>query len=308
MQDQAISWRNYSTNVRNVGWQKHLLRWGLATGWHLAPARTALAIKNRFFAPNCQPLTPEGESWLKRGRPFRIHVGGAAIQGWEWGYGPGVLFVHGWNGRAAHFAPFFGPLLEAGCSVIAFDAPGHGLSNGRTSSYFQFIDAVRTLMRKGSGRRMLGLVGHSLGGAAVIAALSREKMESQTVLISPALDLQNILFTAFAGIGIPARIYRAVIAGFEQQFGYSLEKDNPIRLLPVLDKPVLLVHDRRDRTISYIESRRAAEQNDNVVLHTTDGLGHMRILADPSVVRQVVSHLTGSFTGSTIEDRCALTN
>jgi pimeloyl-ACP methyl ester carboxylesterase len=180
--------------------------------------------------------------------------------------------------------------------------------HGRISSYFQFIDAVRTLMRKGSGRRLHGLVGHSVGGAAVIAALSHEKMESRTVLISPALDLQNPLFTAFEGFGIPAQVYRGVIGDFEQQYGYSLERDNPIRLLPVLEKPALIVHDRWDRTISYIESRRAAEQNGNVVLHTTEGLGHNRILADPAVVKRVVSHLTGSHAGSMMEGRYALTN
>ena len=303
MRSNAISWRQNSTNVRNGSLQKHLYRLGLAAAWRLVPQRTAAAVKGRFFAPACHPLTPEGKDWLKKGRPFRIQVDGKAVQGWEWGRGPSVLFVHGWNGRGANFAPFFGPLLEAGFSVAAFDAPAHGLSDGRTSSYFQFTDALRAVMRTGVGRRMHGLIGHSVGGAAVIGALSREKTAVQTVLISPALDLQNILASAFEGFGVPLGIFRGVIAALERKYGYSLEKDNPIRLLPTLKTPVFIVHDRADETTPYLESRRAAEQCPNVSLHTTEGLGHKRILADPAVVARVMAHLTGSPSGAEKETR-----
>ena len=292
MQKQSISWQKNSTNVRLYKMMRLLLRWGLAGSWRLAPERTARAVKKRFFAPTCHPLTPEGDAWLKKGRPFRFQVGGRAVQGWEWGQGPGVLFVHGWNGRAAHFAPFFGPLLAAGYSVTAFDAPGHGASDGTTSSYFQFIDAVRALLQTGSGTHLRGVVGHSVGGAAVVGALSREKSAAATVLIAPALDLKNVLYTAFEGVGIPGPVYRGVIAGFERRFGYSLEQDNPIRLLPALKRRILIVHDRLDGTTPYLDSRRAAEQSADLRLHSTEGLGHKRILTDPAVVRLVVEHLT----------------
>lgn len=298
MHSDAISWHKKSTNVRKNNVQTHLLRLGLGAAWRLAPQWTARAVKNRFFAPACHPLTLEGETWLKKGRPFRIQVDGKAVQGWEWGRGPAVLFVHGWNGRAANFAPFFHPLLEAGFSVTAFDAPAHGLSQGRTSSYFQFTDALRSLMRTGSGLRLHGLVGHSVGAAAVVGALSREPTNARTVLISPALDLPAILSGAFDGFGIPSEVLRGVIATFEQRYGYALDRDNPMRLLPALGKRVLIVHDRSDRTTPYINSRRVAEQQGSVRLHTTEGLGHKRILADPAVIERVMAHLTDPLAAS----------
>ncbi len=291
MKHRTISWRNNSTNVRALDVKKRFLHWSLAAAWRLAPQRTARAVKDLFFAPDCHPLSAEAAAWLERGRPFRIRVGDATVHGWQWGQGPGILFVHGWNGRAAHFAPFFAPLLEAGFSVTAFDAPGHGLSDGKTSSYFQITEAVRTLMRTGSGTRLSGLVGHSLGGAAVIGALSRENTKAAPVLIAPALDLENLLFSAFEGFGIPGPVYSAIIADYERRHGYSLKKDNPIRLLPDLKKRILIIHDRSDPTTPYLESRRAAEQGEAVRLHTTEGLGHKRILTDPEVVRLVVGHL-----------------
>ena len=287
----AISWHHNSTNVRILNVRARLLRWGLAAGWRLSPERTARVVKNRFFAPACHPLSSGGEAWLKKGRPFRIRVGSRTVQGWEWGRGPAVLLVHGWNGRAGHFAPLLGPLLDAGFSVTAFDAPGHGLSEGRTGSYFQLTDTVRALMRTGSGTRLHGLVGHSVGGAAAIGGLSREPTAAKTLLIAPALDLKKLLYTAFEGFGIPGPVYRGVIAGYERRYGYSLERDNPIRLLPRLKQRVLIVHDRADGTTPYLVSRRAAEQCGHVDLHTTEGLGHKRILTDPDVIRLVVNYL-----------------
>jgi pimeloyl-ACP methyl ester carboxylesterase len=260
----------------------------------MAPDRTARMVQDRFFAPVCHPLSPEAEAWLEKGRPFRIQVDGRAVQGWQWGQGPAVLFVHGWNGQGGHFAPFIAPLLAAGCSVTAFDAPGHGLSDGKTGSYFQFADTVRALLRTGSGTRLKGLVGHSVGGAAVIGALSREETAARTVLIAPALDLKSILYGAFEGFGIPGPVYRGVIAGYERRYGYSFERDNPVRLLPRLKKRLLIVHDRSDDTTPYLESRRAADRSGNIRLHTTEGLGHKRILTDPAVVRLVVDYLTGT--------------
>ena len=119
------------------------------------------------FASARLPLLPADAGRRKSpqtpgGRPFRIRIGSDTVQGWQWGRGPAVLFVHGWNGRAGHFAPLVGPLLDAGFSVAA-DTPRHGPSSGRTSSYFQFTDAVRALLRTGSGTRLHGLVGHSTG-------------------------------------------------------------------------------------------------------------------------------------------------
>jgi len=50
----------------------------------------------------------------------------APIPVWIWGEGPPVLLVHGWGSRGARLGSFVAPLVAAGHSVIAFDAPGHG--------------------------------------------------------------------------------------------------------------------------------------------------------------------------------------
>src|SRR3954471_12912224 len=48
------------------------------------------------------------------------------VAAWKWGQGPTVLLVHGWEGRGSQLGSFVEPLVAAGLSVVAFDAPGHG--------------------------------------------------------------------------------------------------------------------------------------------------------------------------------------
>ncbi len=56
---------------------------------------------------------------------------------------------------------------------------------------------------------------------------------------------------------------------------------------------ILIIHDRNDLVIPYIDSKELAEKLENVVLHTTRGLGHKRILNDSSVIDLTVKHFEG---------------
>ncbi len=54
---------------------------------------------------------------------------------------------------------------------------------------------------------------------------------------------------------------------------------------------MLIVHDKDDRTIPFMDSKILSEKTDNVYLHTTEGLGHKRILRDKAVVDVITAYL-----------------
>jgi pimeloyl-ACP methyl ester carboxylesterase len=191
---------------------------------------------------------------------------------------------------------FIRPLVESGYSVIAFDAPAHGESDGTTTSYFEFTDVVRAFIKADSGFDISAVIAHSLGAAAVINGLSKERTAVDTVLIAPALKLKEILYNTFDRYGIPANLYRNMIASFEKKYGYSLDHDNPVRLLRDLNRPVFIVHDRDDKMIPYMDSRKAAENHANVRVRITEGLGHKRILNDETVLEDVLQCLSGQWS------------
>ena len=111
------------TNVRVENWKRSALRAGLTTAWTLAPRATENRVEALFFRPAAYPLSEEGARWLKTGRAFRISVGEKTVQGWEWGHGPAVLFVHGWNGsgylwHSYHYSQFRRPFGRLRCHWV----------------------------------------------------------------------------------------------------------------------------------------------------------------------------------------------
>ncbi len=283
----------YSTNVRSNGGREWAARQLFRALSSASPRLAGWVVERLFFTPGSYVPSADERRWLERGEPFEVRVHGRAIRGWRWGAGPGVLLVHGWGGRGIQLHRYIGPLVQAGRAAIAIDGPAHGESEGRRTSYFEFTDAVRTLIAPGGGLGVRGVVAHSFGAAAVVNALAREKAALRAVLLAPALQLRKTLVGALDRHGVPPRVYEEVIAGYEARFGYSLEADDPHRRLGDLCSPALVVHDRQDPVIAHAESEALCGRYGQVTLKSTSGLGHRRIMADPEVVRAAVTHLLG---------------
>src|SRR5262249_61949444 len=98
-----------------------------------------------------------------------VRGGGSPVTTWTWGHGPVVVLVHGWAGRGAQLAGFVDPLVAQGCSVVTFDAPGHGTSPEEQSSIVAFVDAIRAIDR--TLGPIEGVIAHSIGAGAAARAL-----------------------------------------------------------------------------------------------------------------------------------------
>ncbi|MEJ2363421.1 MAG: alpha/beta hydrolase [Deltaproteobacteria bacterium] len=70
-----------------------------------------------------------------------------------------------------------------------------------------------------------------------------------------------------------------------------MQRDNPINLLRKIDSKILIVHDKNDPTIPYDDSREISERFPNIELHTTERLGHKKILTESSVVNSALDYL-----------------
>ncbi len=294
MADRHLVSYRHSTNVRSKSVRqrasRHVFR-ALSLG---APRMTERIVERIFFTPGAYALSAEEARRLGEGRPFHVRVHGRRICGWRWGDGPGVLLVHGWNGRGIQFHRFIDPLVRAGFSAVAVDGPAHGDSEGRSTSYFEFTDAVRALIEPGRGLGIRGIVAHSFGAAAVVNGLVSQKADQKAVLLAPALRVRDLLYDAFDRHGVPPGVYENIVAAYESRFGYSLERDDPHRRLDELRSPVLVIHDRSDSVIAYGDSLAACRRAGQMSLLTTTGLGHRKILTDGGVVEAAVSHLLDS--------------
>jgi len=296
----------HSTNVRSRNGRELALRQAFKALSLCAPRLTGWFVEKLFFTPGSYVPSTEERRRLEQAEPFQVRVHGRKICGWRWGAGPGVLLVHGWSGRGIQLHRYIDPLVRADRAAVAIDGPAHGESEGRSTSYFEFTDVIRTLIAPDRGLRIQGAVAHSFGAAAVVNALAHQKVAVKTVLLAPALQLRKMLFGALERHGISPRVYEATIAAYETRFGYSLERDDPHRRLGDLRSPVLVVHDRDDPVIAHVDSEALCARFGQLTLKTTSGLGHRKIMADPDVVEAGVSHLLqdkGEAHGRTFRQR-----
>ena len=281
----------FSTNVRKKHKNNKLLNVTLATAWRLSPAITASIIKQFFFQPNKYKLSQKENDYKKTALAFETVVRNKKIRGWKWGNGPAILLVHGWNSAGLQLYKFIDPLLERGFSVITYDKPAHGISEGTHTSYFEFTDVVRHLLNHPVLNNIKGIIGHSMGASAVINAISKENVKPRLVLFAPALPIKEMLYETITGFGIPESILTQLLLQYELEYSYSIDHDNPIALIPQIKTDALIIHDKNDNATPYSYSVKAAEMNSKIHLYSTNGLGHGRVIFDDHLIQKSISFL-----------------
>src|SRR5256885_3390874 len=151
------------------------------------------------------------------GHRFRIVGDGPELAVWDWGDGPTVLLVHGWNGNGAQLAGFVPPLLRAGYYVAAPDLPAHGASAGTHTNVRAMADALLRL-----GRRVgpvHAVIAHSLGAAASVIALAEGLGASRAVLIAPPADLPRYARQFGHAVGLSSRSTFDLLARLDLALG-----------------------------------------------------------------------------------------
>ena len=206
-----------------------------------------------------------------------------------------MVLTHGWGGRAARFSSLARALADAGFRVVLFDAPAHGESAGRQASLPQFSRALREVGT--AVGPVYGLVGHSLGGAAVSLALRQGLAAGRAVLLAPPADV--FLFShAFARhLRIPPRARDVMQHNLETRLQVRWEELHIPTLARAMTTPALIVHDVQDSDVPYDHGEEIARAWPGAELLTTTGLGHRAILWNPEVIRRTVGFLQGDSRG-----------
>jgi pimeloyl-ACP methyl ester carboxylesterase len=215
------------------------------------------------------------------------------VNAWRWGTGPTVLLVHGWEGRGSQLGAFVEPLVRAGLSVVAFDAPGHGDSPGHRLYLTDHADCVVDVARAVRADGPLhAIIAHSFGAAAVLLAHQRAAAgwldARRNVMIAPNAVIDDALARFARTVALDDRDRVAFEHQLASHSGVALDALALERLVGERDAALLVVHDRGDREVPFSQGERLATAWRNATLHATDGLGHRRILRDRAVVAEVV--------------------
>jgi len=255
----------------------------------LMPGVTARWLERRLTTPDRPFVLADADPVVAAGRALRIPHGGGWLPAREWGAGPAVLLLHGWNGYGAQLKGFVDPLVAAGHRVVAFDAPAHGDSDGATTDLVDYAAAI--LAVAGAVGPLHGLVAHSFAAPAAALASDAGLDVGQMVLIAPPCRIDRYAYGLRRSLGLPAGIDRRMRARSERRLGLSWDDLDLGRLIARQRARVLVVHDAGDRHVPWSDGEAVAAAAPRGRLKTTAGLGHRRILDDAQVIADAPAFL-----------------
>ena len=260
----------------------------------LAPGTAARWGEALFCRPPFHETRPGELEFLQTGQAVRVPQAEQDVAAWAWGErGPLVLLMHGWGSRASRFRYFVPPLVAAGFRVVALDGPGHGQTGGARASLPQFAAAL-TAVAHATGE-VAGVVGHSLGGAAAIFAMSRGLRPAPMVAISAPAE-PAAFFQRFARhLRLPPRVRERIRDSLEARFDVKWTDLDIPAIAARNANPLLVIHDAGDEDVPIGDGRAIAIAAGGTLVET-QGLGHRAIMRDPEVVRATVTFLARHVT------------
>jgi hypothetical protein len=258
----------------------------------VSPSLSARLAEHLFRTPPRYPRLKREERSLALARRSGTPFPGGPLPTWTWGKGPAVLLVHGWGAHAGRLTLFVEPLMRAGFSVVAFDAPAHGSAPGRHSALPEFVDAIRAVAREHGPFE--AAIGHSLGAAACALAVRGGLEIRSVVLLAPPADPEKYSgrFARFFRIPVGTRdaMKKRLVGRYRTEWSHLRVSGGPGSSRARL----LVFHDPRDWKVPMKDGLEIVASWPRAELVQTRGLGHHRIVRDPAVIAHAVAFLSGT--------------
>lgn len=262
---------------------------------------TPPAITRRITDPLQRPLMPK---FMPVGGVHHDVLGSEGrVAYWSWGDAdwPLVVCLHGWGGRGTQWALLASALLDVQHRVVVMDAPAHGASDGDRASMPGFRNALlRVLDSAGTPH---ALVGHSLGGLAVLAAIASRANAGvsplpMAVSIGAPSSVDRPMARFLRRHEASEAVQAEMIAQLERRWHFRWRDMGTTSLAAQADAaggaPLLVVHAADDAQVPLIESEGLVNDWPRAERWLApEGSGHVKILREPSVIQRIVDYVRG---------------
>jgi pimeloyl-ACP methyl ester carboxylesterase len=244
----------------------------------------------------CTPLERSIATQVpKNAAAIGFTLNGLQINGYRWNHPQPkkALLLHGFGSAAHKFERYAAPLIAKGYEVLAFDAPAHGSSEGKSTNAVEYSAMIKEVIRLyGPIERFLA---HSFGGIALSLALETIPHDKGTkiVLIAPATETTSAVDGAFVMLGIKNTVVRKEMDKIIFDIsGYPTSWFSIRRAAKNITAGILWIHDEDDDITPLADALKVKEDNHpHINFVITKGLGHRRIYHDPAVKKLVTDFM-----------------
>ncbi len=203
-----------------------------------------------------------------------------------------VLICHGFDSNSYKFERYIQPLLRKGFEVLAFDAPAHGISTGKTITALLYSDMI--LKATSDYGPFYSIIAHSFGGIAV--TLSTEKLKDnhlkKLVLIAPATETTRSLNDFCSYLNISNRLKQEMEKLILEIEGKPSSWYSVARIIQSITIPTLWIHDKADKITPYKDMEFLTQLNlPSVKFIITENLGHS-LYRENKITDQVLTFIS----------------
>ncbi|HEX5026005.1 MAG TPA: alpha/beta hydrolase, partial [Agriterribacter sp.] len=113
----------------------------------VSPERAASKALVLFCTPR-RRLQQNPSAIIKKATPLTLSINGLSICGYRWNHPSPkkILIAHGFESSARNFDGFVIPLIKKGYEIVAFDAPGHGKSDGSEITLPEYVRTLQAIV------------------------------------------------------------------------------------------------------------------------------------------------------------------
>lgn len=202
-----------------------------------------------------------------------------------------ILLVHGWESNASRWKKMLPYLKESGSTIIAIDAPAHGLSSGKEFNIPQYATFIDIVVQEFKPQY---LIGHSLGGKTCLYYQSKYQnntIEKMVILGAPS-DFKIILNNYIKMLSLNTTISKGLETHYLNHFKLKLEHFSGKLFASKINTKGFIAHDTDDTIVLFEEGKKIASTWKDSVFIETNGLGHS--MHDDELYRKVSHFLFDS--------------
>ncbi len=262
----------------------------------VSPAKAAEAAFELFCTPYSRQRNYAVPVVFEQAEKLSFIIQNHTINGFRWKpaafNGCKILICHGFDSNSYRFERYIHPLLNNGFEVLAFDAPAHGVSSGKTINALIYSEVILEIIS--AFGPVAGIIAHSFGGIA--AALAIEKSENNTVkklvLVAPATETIRSLNDFCRYLHISDKLKEGLERLIVQIGGQPASWFSVARIIRSVTIPVLWIHDKKDQVTPYEDMEFLTKLHLPQVKFTiTEGLGHS-LYRDDNVAEEIIAFIS----------------
>jgi len=183
-----------------------------------------------------------------------------------------ILLLHGWESNASRWEKILPFLQQTGSTIIAIDAPAHGLSSGKEFNVPLYADFIEVMVQKFQPN---SLIGHSIGGVASTYYQHHfpNNLKKMVLLGSPS-DFKILLSNYVKLLSLNQKIHQALIDYTKERFHIVIDDFSGSKFLQHSELEGLIAHDVEDSVVLLSEAKKLAATWKKSTFIETKGFGH----------------------------------